>query len=171
MVNNNSPWYVLRSKSQKEDALYQFASMRGYTVYYPKLRVDPVNPRSRHVVPFFPGYMFVRADFQEVGVSSFQWMPYSLGLVSFGSTPGKVPDAMVTGIQRRLEEQNEKQPVVDGFEPGERLIVKQGPLAGFEALFEKRLRGQDRVRVLMKLLNGKWARTNLDSAVIGKWDG
>ncbi|HEB63956.1 MAG TPA: hypothetical protein ENJ02_00220, partial [Chloroflexi bacterium] len=62
-------WYVLRSKARKEDAVYAQALQRGLEVFYPRLRVNPVNPRARKVRPYFPGYMFVRVDLEAVGRS------------------------------------------------------------------------------------------------------
>ena len=55
-------WYALRSKSRKEDAVWRQLQSQGYEVFYPCLRVHPVNPRSRKIVPYFPGYLFVEVD-------------------------------------------------------------------------------------------------------------
>lgn len=171
MASAIDPWYVLRSKPRKEEALFEFASQKGYKVYFPKLNVDPVNPRSRHIVPLFPGYMFVKVDLEDVGVSTFKWMPFSLGLVRFGSTPGSVPEGMVNAIRRRLDEQNSRKAENGSkFQQGDRLRVKDGPFEGFEALFERSTTGQGRVQVLMKLLNGKWAKTELDASSVKKWE-
>ena len=85
-------WYVLRSKPHKEDALWQHALSQGYELFYPRIPVKTVNPRARKVVPYFPGYMFVRVAIQEVGLSIFRWMPYAHGLICFDNTPAHVPD-------------------------------------------------------------------------------
>ena len=39
---------------------------QDYEVFYPCLRIHPVNPRSRKIVPYFPGYLFVEADLELV---------------------------------------------------------------------------------------------------------
>ena len=88
-------WYVLRSKPNKEDALWQEVSARNYEVFYPQICVQPVNPRSRKILPYFPGYMFVHIDMSMVGFSDFTWMPYSYGLVTFGSEPSSVPEELI----------------------------------------------------------------------------
>ena len=62
-------WYALRSKPCKEDILWRQVGLRGFECFYPRLRVKPVNPRSRKIRPYFPGYMFVRADLSEAGNS------------------------------------------------------------------------------------------------------
>jgi transcriptional antiterminator RfaH len=98
-------WYALRSKPRKEEAVYRQALNQGFEAYYPRIRVQPVNPRSRKVRPYFPGYLFISADLEQVGVSAFQWMPHTHGLVSLAVSrhcPGK-PGA---GIRKRVDEIN-----------------------------------------------------------------
>ena len=77
-------WYALRSKTRKEDIVHRQVKEKGFEVFYPRLRTNPVNPRSRKYKPYFPGYLFIQANLEEVGLSMFQWMPHTLGLVSFG---------------------------------------------------------------------------------------
>ena len=50
-------WYALRSKPNKEGPLWREVHAQGFEVFYPEIRVQPVNPRSRKVRPYFPGYM------------------------------------------------------------------------------------------------------------------
>ena len=84
-------WYALRSKPRKEEVVWKQVRTQGFEAYFPRLRVNPVNPRSRKLRPYFPGYLFVYADLEEVGVSVFQWMPHSIGLVCFGGEPAASP--------------------------------------------------------------------------------
>ena len=76
-------WYALRSKPRKEDVLWKQLQAVGFEVFYPQLRVHPINPRSRKLIPYFPGYLFIHVDIDLVGLSTFQWMPHTTGLVSF----------------------------------------------------------------------------------------
>ena len=63
-------WYALRSKPNKEEALWRELTARSYEVFYPQLHVQPVNPRSRKVLPYFPGYLFINIDLLAVGYSA-----------------------------------------------------------------------------------------------------
>ena len=96
----NLQWYVLQSKPNKEMALARELDVRGFEYFYPYLRVRPVNPRSRKIRPYFPGYLFLHTDIDQVGASVFQWMPYSSGLVSFDRAPATVPPNLVEAIRR-----------------------------------------------------------------------
>jgi transcriptional antiterminator RfaH len=124
-----------------------------------------VNPRSRVVRPFFPGYLFLHEDLSQEGRSTFKWLPFSYGLLSFGDEPGRVPDAIIQALKRRVEKVNEKG--VDplrGWKKGDALVVRDGPFEGIEAIFDIRLSGHQRARILVKFLNDQWVKTEVDIA-------
>lgn len=149
-------WYALRSKPYKEEVLWQQTMKRGYEVFYPRIQVQPVNPRARRVKPYFPGYMFIRADIESVGVSTFRWMPYSLGLVTFGGEPAYVPDSLIDALGKRVNEINESGgELFNSLKPGDRVRIQEGPFTGYEAIFSARTNGNERVRVLLELISDR----------------
>jgi len=149
-------WYALRSKPRKEEVVWKQVRTRGYEVFYPRLRVNPVNPRARKQRPYFPGYMFVNVDIDEVGLSTFQWMPHAMGLVCFGDEPAIVSSNLIHAIRKRVEEiADAGGEVFDGLAQGDVVIIDEGPFAGYEAIFDARLPGSERVRVLLKLINAQ----------------
>jgi transcription antitermination factor NusG len=149
-------WYVLHSKPQKEQTVWQQALAQGFEACYPRLQVKPVNPRARTVRPYFPGYLFVRVDVSEVGLSAFQWMPHALGLVCFGGVPAHVPDGFIFAIEQHLAEINAAGgELFHRLKKGDLVTVQDGPFAGYRAIFDVRLGGKDRVRVLLQLLNDR----------------
>lgn len=148
-------WYALRSKPNKEEALWREATARGFEIFFPQIRVKPVNPRARKIKAYFPGYMFVQVDLPRVGHSSIAWMPYSVGLVSFGDEPAPVPEGLIVALRRRLEQINAAGvDVLEGLRQGDGVVIQEGPFAGYEAIFDARLSGSERVRVLLQLLKG-----------------
>lgn len=149
-------WYALRTKPRKEDIVWQQIRSQEIEHYYPRVRVHPVNPRARKVKPYFPGYLFIRTDLEDKGVSAFQWMPHSLGLVSFGGEPAYIPDNVLYEMRRRVQEIAEAGgEIFDGLKPGDVVRVEGGPFAGYEAIFDSRLDGQERVRVLLQFINNQ----------------
>lgn len=160
-------WYALRSKPRKEDVLWRQAHTRGIEVYYPRLRVNPVNPRSKKWKPYFPGYMFVYVDVEEMGLSTFKWMPHAIGLVCFGDEAAVVPDHLIHTIKRKIEEIDEVGgEVFVGLKPGDAVTINEGPFAGYEAIFDTRLPGSERVRVLLRLLSERQVPLELDAGHI-----
>jgi transcriptional antiterminator RfaH len=155
-------WYALRSKPNKELTLWRELCARGLECFYPQLRVRPVNPRSRNVRPYFPGYLFLHADIERIGVSTFQWMPFSVGLVSFGGEPASVPDNLINAIRKRVDEINAAGgEQLEGLKRGEVVVIQDGPFDGYEAIFDARLPGSDRVRVFLKLLEVRQMKLEL----------
>ncbi len=153
MVNS---WYALRCKSRKEDVVWRQALNQGIDVFYPRLRVQPVNPRSRKIRPYFPGYIFVNVDIEAVGLSTFQWMPHTVGLVCFGGEPAIVPENLIHAIRKRVEEINlAGGEVLEGLKQGDVVQISEGPFSGYEAIFDARLPGSVRVRVLLELLGSR----------------
>lgn len=147
-------WYVLHSHPYKEEMLWKQVEAHGFEVFYPRIRVSPVNPRSRKIRPYFPGYLFVRADLEEAGHSVFNWMPYATGLVSFGGEPSIVSDALIYAVQRRVSEiEASGGELFDGLQKGDPVEIANGPFAGYEAIFDVRISGSERVKVLLKMLS------------------
>jgi transcriptional antiterminator RfaH len=149
-------WYALRSKPRKEDVVWRQVRTRGFETFYPRIRVHPVNPRSKKVRPYFPGYLFVYADLEEVGLSIFQWMPHAMGIVNFGGEPAVVPENLIHAIRKRVEEIAQAGgELFEGLKPGDIVRISDGPFKGYEAIFDARLPGTERVRVLLELLGNQ----------------
>jgi transcriptional antiterminator RfaH len=158
----NAPWYALRSKPQKEESLWHEVRRRSINVFYPCLAVQPVNPRSRRQRAYFPGYMFVQTVNGQFGPTDFRWMPHAVGLVRFGGEPAPVPDALIAALRRRVEAVNrEERDYLQQLRPGDRVVIGSGPLAGYDAVFDVRLPGKDRVRVLLSLLHDRYMAVEL----------
>lgn len=146
-------WFALRCKPRKEEVVWRQLKLLETECFFPRLRVNPVNPRARKLVPYFPGYMFVHLDLDENGASAFQWMPHTLGMVSYGSEPAAVPDHLVAEMRKRVAEISAAGgEIFVGLQPGEVVVIQDGPFRGFEAIFDTRLPGSERVRVLLELI-------------------
>jgi transcription antitermination factor NusG len=149
-------WYVLRSKPYKEGFLFQQACARGIEVYYPQIRVSPANPRARKIRPYFPSYLFVHIDLAIISASVFQWIPGAAGLVSFGREPAYVPDNLVYAVRRHVDTIAVSGHLpADDFQPGEPVFIQEGLFSGYRAIFDLRVPGRERARVLLELMRDK----------------
>jgi transcription elongation factor/antiterminator RfaH len=163
-------WYALRTKPRKEDVVWKQILDRECEVFYPRLKVNPVNPRAKKVRPYFPGYLFVKLDIEKAGLNTFQWMPHTSGLVSFGGEPATVPENLIHAIRERVEEIAAAGGIAfDGLKHGDTVLIEHGPFAGYEAIFDMRLAGSERVRVLLQLLsNQRQLPVEIDASKIRK---
>lgn len=138
-------------------------------VYLPALSVEPVNPRASRIRPYFPGYMFVNIDLEQQGDNALRWTPGTKGLVRFGNEAAQVPENLIHELKKRLAKlQEEPEQPQDDFQKGDRVRIRDGLLAGYEAIFDTRLSGKDRVRLLLVLLSGQATRVKLEDHQIEK---
>ena len=163
-------WYVLRTKPHKERAVFRMLLQEdNVDVYFPSLRVEPVNPRASKIRPYFTGYMFVNIDLEQEGDNALRWTPGTNGLVRFGGQPASVPEDLIHELKKRLAKAQEEQDQTrDDFQKGDRVRIVDGPLAGYEAIFDTRLSGKARVQILLALLSGQPTRVKLETHQIKK---
>ena len=160
-------WYVLRSKPRKEEFLLEQLLSHKIEAYCPRIHVQPVNPRARKSKPYFPGYVFVHLNLEQINLSSLQWMPGATGLVSFGGQPAFVHDSLVQAIRKRVDEINTAGgELLNALKPGDEISIETGPFASYEAIFDARLSGSERVRVLLKMMSDRYVPTDISAGQI-----
>jgi transcription antitermination factor NusG len=160
-------WYVAHSKPRNEELLWRQFCLRRIDSYYPRIEVQPVNPRTRKVQPYFPGYLFVHVDLERVGRSSIEWMPGAAGLVAFGDEPASVSDGLIASIKQRIESLrvvSDEGPVP--FCKGDNIVVHEGIFNGYEGIFDVQLSGTDRVRIFLSLLDRRKIPVELSASCV-----
>ena len=149
-------WLLLHTKPNKEDFLSSEISARSLDCYYPALRVKPANPRARKIKPFFPGYLFVYTDPSSLLAAELRWLPGSTGWVHFGGELAEVPESIIDGIRRHVEQLNQSpQSMAPTFRPGQAVRIMDGPFSGWEGIFHSQLTGCDRVKVLLRIIHAQ----------------
>jgi transcription elongation factor/antiterminator RfaH len=165
---SSKAWYLLHSKPHKEHRLDAYLQSQEIETFYPTIHVKPVNPRASTIRPYFPRYLFARVDLEEVGISTFKWAPGATRLVVFGGYPATVPEYIITELRRRVEKIEAAGGInLEELKKGDPVRITDGPLAGYEAIFDLRLSGNDRIQVLLNML-GRQVQVKLDANVIGK---
>lgn len=176
-------WYALHVKPHKERFVFEHLQTPeripslanasvvagGLEVFFPAVHVKPVNPRSAKIRAYFPGYVFVRGDLEIFGDSAFDRIPGAHGLVRFGDLPAVVPDVLIRELRERLAEIEAAGGLVfDALKPGDRVRITTGPFAGYEAIFDMRLPGKERVQVLLSFLSRHPQRVQLEASDVEK---
>lgn len=167
---NRVHWYTVQTKPRAEHQVREALAGKGLTVYLPLVRVTRVNPRARPVVPLFPCYLFVQVDLEQVGRSAINWAPGVVRLVSFGSEPVAVPDAVIEHVKRRLAEVEKSGEFGLGpFRHGDHVRITTGPFRDLDAVFDQKLTAKGRARVLIEFL-GRLTATEIDLDALEKLD-
>ena len=165
----SSLWYVIQSHPNKEHLLCKQIESLGIEVFYPKIKVKPVNPRARKIRPYFPGYLFIRTEPELIETSVLKWMPHSKGIVSFGGEPSIVPDPVINNILQKIGDS--KDSLIELNEElftGTPVSIGFGLFEGYEGIFDLRLEGTDRVRILLKMLSDQYVPVELEISHVQK---
>ncbi len=146
-------WYTLHSKPNQELLLWNQLQLREVECYFPRLARKPVNPRARRWTPYFPGYLFIHVDLEIFPFGAVAWLPGMQRIVAFGGQPAWLPEEVLDALRHQVEAANAhaRNPLA-GLQPGDLVRITSGPFAGYEALFDTCINGEERVRVLLKLL-------------------
>lgn len=149
-------WHILRTKPNQEARVAVQLHQRGPEVYLPLVWVNPINPRAARQRPFFPGYLFIKFDHGVVDPSIFRWAPGVRGLVKFTGEPAIVSDEFIQELQQRLGRIKAVSGLaLDSRGPQALLRIEAGPFAGYEGLFNARLKGSDRASILLACMQNE----------------
>jgi len=151
----NQPWYVAHTKSKQEQIAYDNLARQDYCVYLPRLKVLKRNRRLKcqelQLEPLFPRYLFFQPRFTSQSIAPVRSTLGVASIVRFGQVPATLSDEMLASIRNFEHAQNQSGlEAISPFRSGERVLVVDGPLAGFDGLVSSV--AQDRVVVLMQLL-------------------
>jgi transcriptional antiterminator RfaH len=146
------PWYAVHCQRLKEwQAAAALETLLGLAVYVPEIRRRS-RGRVQHA-PFFPGYIFVRANFTIVASSKINATPGVLRLVAFDNRPLAIPEPVIDQIYTQVTELNAHGGMlIHRFQPGDTVRLKVGPFRGLEAQFLGPMKPSERVQVLIEFL-------------------
>lgn len=153
-------WFALYTKPHKEYMVQGLLRHRDVETYLPEIAVAVQRRDRRSRKPFFPHYLFARLDPRGDQMTKVHWTPGVRRVVSAGGQPVPVPEEVVAHIRHRLATLVEEQPAAP-FRHGEIVHVTHGPFEGLNAMFDRALSPQGRVRVLLELM-GRLVAADLD---------
>ncbi len=162
-----SNWYLIHTKIRQERVALDNLERQGFTCFLPLIRAEKLLWGALQVVqePLFPRYLFIRLG---TGLESQSWAPIrsTLGvsrLVTFGQIPAKIEDSLVDELRAQSEA---SEVVLRHFEPGEQVVVTDGPFVGVEAIYQM-ADAEGRVMVLLDILS-KQVKMSVPPASIRK---
>jgi transcriptional antiterminator RfaH len=139
-------WYVVRTKTRKEDFAVQQLEQRGVDVFLPRI----VEYGRDQIAPLFPGYLFVHIALVEQ-YYRVVWTPGVRSFIAFGAVPTPVHDRVIKLIAASAGEGGVIRPLAR-FKPGDRVQIRSGPLAGLVAVIEQPCSQRGRVKILLDFL-------------------
>ena len=146
-------WYVVRTKPKQEARAD--ANLRAWGLETLALRIwEPPCSRTRRahageMAPLFPGYLFVRFE-AETLVTKVRLTRGVHSVVGLGESATPIDDAVVSLLRSRAQEDG----LVRLAEPkcGDVVEIIDGPLRSLAGIFERDIKGQARVLILLTSL-------------------
>jgi len=122
-------WYLVAVKNQPKAEIN--LRNQGYQVYAPKIRIN--DGKVEKLEPAFPTYLFTRFD---VAVKAVATVNNTFGvrkMVTFGGQPARIHNKIIEAMHERFDSE-----ILDtSLKSGDRVIIKDGPFAGIEAVFKE----------------------------------
>jgi transcriptional antiterminator RfaH len=168
-IKDTARWYVIHTHPKQEDRACSNLRVLGIPIFNPKIR----EPRYNQFVyvptyvtkPLFPRYIFAQFKINDL----YHKVRFTRGVhsvVSFGEGPTPIDEEIVVLIRSNINE--------DGFirideeiSPGDKVIVKDGPLKNFAGIFEREMNATNRIRILLETVRYQ-AHIEIDRDMVRK---
>ena len=145
-------WFALYTKPHREYAVRDYLTGQKVEAYLPEVRTKSQRRDRRGKRPFFPHYLFARLDIDDGIMAKIPWTPGLRQIVSFGGEPAPISDEVVAHIRRKLATLLDTA-TEELFAKGDVVRIPRGPLEGIDAVFDRRLSPEGRVRVFLRCVD------------------
>lgn len=142
-------WYIAKSKPEKTQWMVSCLNSLGVETYNPEF----IQWRKGAEVwePVFPTYVFCKCGLDSARWPIVRWAPGLAYFLSVDGNPAEIDSKLVEGIRSKIEAWN-----AGGYrkryKPGDRLVVADGPFAGFDAIFQAYIPARGRCRILLQMV-------------------
>jgi transcriptional antiterminator RfaH len=148
-------WYVVHTKPKQEERVNNNLMAWGVETLNPKLKARRYNQftgaASYVTQPLFPRYLF--AKFNANKLLPKIWFTRGVhAVVSFGGSPASIDDEIIQIIHAQIDESGFVR-IGENLKRGDKVIIKAGPLKNFMGVFERDLKGNERVMVLLPAIS------------------
>lgn len=172
VANHDPQWYVVHTNPKQEDRAESNLRCWGIETLHPKLKTRRVNEFSGALTyitkPMFPRYIFAKFDArQQLAKISFTRGVHNV--VSFGGQPTPVEEDIIQIISSRIDS-NGFVKLGEELKPGDKVVIKAGPLRDFQGVFERELNDTERISVLLTTISYQ-GRVVVDKAFLQRASG
>ncbi len=145
-------WYVIQTKTKKEEEARSYLSMNGLEVFNPLIETfTSRNGRiNKEFKPLFPSYIFVKFDLHQ-NYPLVKWGRGVKKILSFGGYPPPVSEEVIEIVKERMDIQGFVR-IKHDFKTNDVVRLKSGPLKDFLGIFDRWVSDSERVRILLNLV-------------------
>jgi transcriptional antiterminator RfaH len=152
LSSTSLPWLCVRTQTKREHiAVGQLQRLDGVEVFCPRIRFRRNTKRGKvwFDEALFPGYLFVRFDFNTM----FRAVSGTVGvrgLVRFAGECAQIPEFFVEMLRNEMD--GTVMIPESELKAGDCAIMAEGAMRGLQVLIRQVLPGGERVKILMELM-------------------
>ncbi len=148
-------WHAIYTKPRKEDAVAHRLQGIGIEILNPKLKTKKYkrNKLVEVIEQLFPCYLFACFDKEKYAhlITYTRGVRYIVGK----KNPIVVYDEIIDTIREGMEEGDIIVIKPGRFEKGDRVFIREGPFKDFYGIFEREIKGNERVMILLEAIHYK----------------
>lgn len=158
-------WYVIYTKPMNESRVESNLKALQVETFAPKIKVRRENPFTGSLIyvsrPLFPRYTFAKFKLSE-SLRSISFTRGVQSVVSFNNRPSVVDEKVIKLLQSRVGEDGFVR-MNDKLRPGDKVIIKGGPLKNIVGIFDSKCKDHERVSILLTAVSFQ------SSVVVDEW--
>jgi transcriptional antiterminator RfaH len=154
MIEDTTHWYVIHTHPKQEDRASDNLRTLGVPTFNPKIRERRYNQfvsAPTYVVKsLFPRYVFAKFKIGDL-YHKIRFTRGVYSVISFGGSPTPIDKEIIILIQSNMK--NNFVRIDEEIRPGDKVVIKDGPLKNFAGIFEREMKDTDRVRLLLEAVS------------------
>ena len=169
MQAQQANWFAVYTRPRQELIALENLQRQGFDCFLP-MAINPYQRRSQtklRIEPLFPRYLFLNAAADQQSLGPVRSTRGVSTLVRFGVELAHVPETVIRAIRSRCDGDHglvRLDPVQ--VQPGDKVRVFDGPLAGVSGLFQA-CSGEQRAQLLIEFM-GRQTRVVVDRMLLQK---
>ena len=144
-------WYVVHTHVKQEERANENLRSWGIETLHARLRTRRYNQFTGAPTyltqPLFPRYLFAKFNACEQ-LPKIRFTRGVHNVVCFGENPARVDEEIIDIIRERIDE-NGFVKTNDELKPGDKVVISAGPLRNLVGIFERQVKGSDRITILL----------------------
>jgi transcriptional antiterminator RfaH len=145
-------WYVVRTKGGDEHRANQNLLNQGIETFLPLIRSYDyrTGKRIQTIKPLFPNYLFAKFDLG-FHYNKAKWTRGVSRILGNREGPIPISGKVVQTLQERVGKDNLIE-LEEQIKEGDLVQIKSGPLKDLIGVFQRKMSGKDRVKILLNLI-------------------
>jgi len=154
MTEDTTQWYVIHTHPKQEDRASDNLRTLGVPTFNPKIRERRYNQfvsaPTYLVKSLFPRYVFAKFKIGDL-YHKIRFTRGVYSVISFGGSPTPIDKEIIMLIQSNMNDNFVR--IDEEIRPGDKVVIKDGPLKNFAGIFEREMKDTDRVRLLLETVS------------------